>query len=77
MSSEKGKKALPVVEPHASASDPQDYVYYGNPNPGLMQDFAKNRRFEEWKHDCARWKAKGQWERGKPKHSIIWSEIKW
>ncbi|KAK8042427.1 hypothetical protein PG994_012910 [Apiospora phragmitis] len=76
-SSDKAKKKLPTMEPPTSASGPPDHVLYGNPDPGPMQDLARNRRFEEWKKDVARWEAEEKWERERPKDVIKWREIKY
>lgn len=70
------KKPL-AMEPRTSARGPSDHVLFGNPHAGPMQNLEKNRKFEEWKRDVARWEVEEPGERERPKDVIQWREIKY
>ncbi|KAK7958545.1 hypothetical protein PG996_010022 [Apiospora saccharicola] len=73
----KKKKKPLAMEPPTSARGPPDRVLFGNPHPGPMQNLDKNRKFEEWRRDVAKWETEERWERDRPKDVIKWREIKW
>ncbi|KAK8127829.1 hypothetical protein PG984_008937 [Apiospora sp. TS-2023a] len=77
MSSDKAKKKPLAMELPTSARGPPDRVLFGNPHFGPMQNLDKNRKFEEWRRDVAKWEAEERWERDRPKDVIKWREIKW